>query len=538
LDAAEPMKSRPHFRSAVGACLVVFLALHAGAAKADTPDKEAPPPPPSTPSTPSSGVASGEADTAVPAPAKPDADSAAPPEKPGANKEADKAEPGKAPAPKVVFLQNQKPSPKRELPNYDGRGQAPSTAGQDLLWVPRIVFSPIYFTTEFIIRRPLEAGISAAERSHVPEVLYDFFFFGPDHKAGVVPTIFFDFGFSPSVGLFGFWDNAGFAGHDLTAHFSIWTSEWVAGSIGERFRFNAKDSFSLKFAALRRPDRTFFGIGPSSLQDNLSRYGETRIEESGTFDVPLWRNSQFQAGSGFRSVDLYDGSYGTDPGIVEEAARGTYALPYGFGRGYSDVFSHALLALDTRKANTRSGLRLEAQGESGSDVRNSPDSGWIRYQGTAGVFVDLNGRGRVLSLSATALFADPLVSGGQVPFTELVTLGGNTAVLSALATGAGLMPGFYSGRLVDRSAAVATLQYNWPIWSWLDGSLQVAAGNVFGDHLEEFRPGLLRMSGAIGIQSTGVSENALHLLLGIGSETFDHGGQVDTIRLAFGTSRF
>jgi hypothetical protein len=430
------------------------------------------------------------------------------------------------------------PSPKRALPDYDGRGKKPSTVGQDLLWVPRIVVSPIYFTTEFIIRRPLQAGISAAERANIPQALYNFFLFGPEHKAGIVPTVFFDFGFSPSVGLYGFWDDAGFKGHDLTAHFSIWTSDWIAGSVGERFHFGGRDSLTLKFAAVRRPDRTFFGLGPDSLQGDLGRYGETRIEGSGTFDVPLWRSSQLQAGSGFRSVDLYDGHYESDPGIVEQSQRGVYPLPYGFGRGYSEMFSHGLLALDTRKPGKGTGVRLEGQAELGSDVRYAPDSGWIRYQAAAGAFVDLTGHRRILSLVATALFADPLVAGGRIPFTELVSLGGSTPILSSLATGTGLMPGFYSGRLVDRSAAVVTLQYTWPIWVWLDGALQVAAGNVFGDHLEDLKPGLLRMSGAIGFSSTGVSENPLQVLIGIGSETFDHGGQVDTIRIAFGTSRF
>jgi hypothetical protein len=434
-----------------------------------------------------------------------------------------------------------KPSPKRPLPNYDGRGAAPATVGDDLLWVPRIVVSPVYLTTEYVIRRPLGALISAAERSNVPQELYDFFVFGPDHKAGVLPTVFFDFGFSPSVGLFGFWNDAGFKGHDLAAHFSIWTSEWVAGSVSEAFHFGAKrkDVFTLKLAALRRPDRTFFGLGPSSLQDDISRYGETRLEASGTVDVPLWRSSQFEAGAGFRSVDIYNGDFGGDPSIQEESARGAYPLPYGFGRGYSDEFNHALIALDTRRRlSDGTGLRLEFQTEEGNDVRYAPASSWIRYQGTAGVFYDVNGRGRIISLSASALFADPLENGGSIPFTELVTLGGNTPILSSMASGTGLMPGFYPGRLVDRSAAVATLQYRWPIWAWLAGTMQVATGNVFGEHLEEFRPGLLRLSGALGIESTGISENALHILIGIGSETFDHGGQVDSIRLAFGTSRF
>jgi hypothetical protein len=434
-----------------------------------------------------------------------------------------------------------KPSPKRALPNYDGRGEKPTTAGQSALWVPRIILSPIYVTTEYVIRRPLEALDSAAERAHVPETLYDFFLFGPDHDAGIVPTIFFDFGFSPSVGLYGFWDNVGFKGNDLNAHFSIWTSDWIAGSVGDRIKFGGTNYFATKFAALRRPDRTFFGLGPNSLQDNLSRYGETRVEGSGSVEIPLWRSSQFSAGSGVRSVDLYNGDYGGDPGIVQEAASGAFGrgeLPPGMGEGYTAQFNNALVALDTRKAGSGTGVRLEAQAEQGSDVRKSPDSGWIRYQGTAGVFYDVNGRGRVLSFTAAALFADPLERGGTIPFTEQVTLGGNTPILSALATGTGLMPGLYAGRLVDRSAAVATIQYRWPVWAWLAGSLQVATGNVFGEHLDEFRPGLLRLSAALGLESTNSPANGVHLLVGIGSETFDHGGQIDSVRLAVGTSRF
>ncbi len=36
-----------------------------------------------------------------------------------------------------------------------------------------------------------------------------------------------------------------------------------------------------------------------------------------------------------------------------------------------------------------------------------------------------------------------------------------------------------------------------PIWVWLDGSLEAAVGNVFGEHLEDFKPSLLRFSGAL-----------------------------------------
>jgi hypothetical protein len=95
--------------------------------------------------------------------------------------------------------------PKRELPDYEGRPPPAPSAGDVALWIPRIVFSPVYFTTEFLIRRPLGALLTWAERSNVPSVLYDFFAFGPNHKAGFAPLVFIDFGFNPSVGLYAFW---------------------------------------------------------------------------------------------------------------------------------------------------------------------------------------------------------------------------------------------------------------------------------------------------------------------------------------------
>jgi hypothetical protein len=120
-------------------------------------------------------------------------------------------------------------------------------------------------------------------------------------------------------------------------------------------------------------------------------------------------------------------------------------------------------------------------------------------------------------------FVDP-IGGGSVPFTELATLGGDKAPMS----------GFVPGRMIDRSAAVATLRYRWPIGPWLDGSLQAAVGNVFGEHLEGFETRLLRVSAALGFESDSSPDSAFHFLIGFGTETFDHGGKVDSFRLAVG----
>ena len=104
------------------------------------------------------------------------------------------------------------------------------------------------------------------------------------------------------------------------------------------------------------------------------------------------------------------------------------------------------------------------------------------------------------------------------------------------------MRGFYTGRLVGRSAAVATASYTWPIGPWIDGDLQLALGNVFGEHLEDLSARLLRFSGALGVSVGGLQKTAvmgsqdapLEFLIGVGSETFAHGGQIDSLRVTAG----
>jgi hypothetical protein len=414
------------------------------------------------------------------------------------------------------------------MPDYDGRGAPPTTAGDVALWLPRIIFSPVYFVSEFILRRPLGWAIAGAERADLPDVLYNFFFFGPNHKAGFVPLVFADFGFNPSVGLFAFWNDAFAKGNDLAFHGSMWDPhDWLAGELTDKIHLGAKQTLSIDALGIRRPDRVFYGLGPNSLEKDQSRFGEAMLQGSATFDFPLWRSSRIKAGVGVRSVDLYHGHYGRDPSVEENVDRGTFPLPPGFGRGYTAEYNHLLVALDTRKERPAdgSGVRIEAEAEQGNDIRHDPGTGWIRWGGTVGGFWDIYGGHRVVSLNVTTQFADQLGS-EPIPYTELVTLGGS-----------GPMRGFFPGRLVGDSAAVATLRYRWPIWVWLDGSIQAAVGNVFDGHLDDFKTSLLRFSGAVGFESIGTPDNSIEVLFGVGTETFDHGGQVDSFRLVFGSNR-
>ncbi len=420
-------------------------------------------------------------------------------------------------------------SPKREVPDYSGRGADPATAGDAALWVPRIVLSPVYLVTEYVLRYPLSVAVPAAEEADLPRKLYDFFAFGPDHKAGIVPVGLVEFDFNPSVGLFAFWNDAMADGNNWRVHAEAWPNDWYAGSLAESMRIGEDGVLSMRVAALHRPDRVFYGLGPDSLQDNQSRYTDSRIETGMDLLWRFWRSSRFEAGVGLRDVNLSHGHFGGDPSVEQEAASGAFLLPYGFDRGYTEEYNRLTLAIDTRprlpvagspwrKGNN--GFRLQVDGEEGNDIRFSPASTWIRYGASATGFVDLTGHGRVLSLDVMAEFADPLGS-TPIPFTELVSLGGDSP-----------MRGYYSGRLVDRSAAAVSLRYVWPVAIWLDGKLEASVGNVFGTHLEDLKPGEFRFSGDLGFASRGLTDYPVDFVVGFGSETFDHGAQIDSVRVS------
>jgi hypothetical protein len=416
---------------------------------------------------------------------------------------------------------------KRALPDYDGRGGEKTTPSDVILWVPRVALFPLYVVSEYVIRRPLGAMISGAERAHIPDALYNFFLLGEEHKAGWVPTFFVDFGFKPSAGLYFFWDDALARGNDLRFHAATWGTHWLAGSVTDRIHLNRNESLTFQFSGIRRPDYRYYGEGPNAIEGNLSRYGADRIEASAGYGIGLGGASRIETNFGWRRLRFREPEEYRSSSTVTRVTQGAFSLPNGFEEGYSAGFSRASLRLDSRGARpaSQTGLRLDIEAEQGSAPRSSSPSGWLRYGAIAGGFLDLNDRARVVSLSVATLFSDPLVD-GPVPFTELVQLGGSEP-----------MRGFVPGRLFGRSALVTTLGYHWPIWVWLDGTVQAAVGNVYGEHLRDFDPNLLRFSGALGFKTAGMSDNPVEFLVGFGTETFERGAQLNSLRLVFGTSR-
>jgi hypothetical protein len=419
-------------------------------------------------------------------------------------------------------------APKREVPDYDGRGDEPTTPGQAALWVPRVILSPLYFTSEYVIRRPLGWLITNAEQGQWSSVLLDIFTFDSEHKIGVVPTALLDFGFRPSVGLYGFWDDFAAKGNHLRLHAATWGPDWLTASFVDRIDVDGPTStVDLHVDGVHRPDLIFHGLGPRTREADRARFGLDRIDTGPVFNTTWWRGSRLKVAAGIRAAQFRNDACCANPSVPQQVAAGVFPTPPGFDRGYGIGYERLELTVDTREARPapQSGFRVELEAEQASDLSHSTSS-WVRYGGTVGGYLDLAQRGRIVSLSVTTLFVDPIGGDPNIPFTEQIVLGGT-----------GPMRGYLYGRLVDRSAAIATLKYRWPIWAFLDGAMQAAVGNVFGPQLQDFKPALLRLSSAIGIETTGAPDHTFEILAGFGTETFADNAKVNSFRLVFGGNK-
>jgi hypothetical protein len=177
-----------------------------------------------------------------------------------------------------------------------------------------------------------------------------------------------------------------------------------------------------------------------------------------------------------------------------------------------------------------SGVAFDARGELVTDVDDPQLGAWINWGATLAGFIDLTGTQRVLSLTIAARFQEKLTGDTQVPFTELI---GAAPVDNVPADE--LIRGFRPGRLLGSSAAVATVEYHWPIWAFIDATLQASVGNVFDEsHLEDFDPELLRFSFVGGVRSPNHRDHSFNLLAGFGTDPFIDGGKPSSFRFLFG----
>ena len=415
------------------------------------------------------------------------------------------------------------------MPDYDGRGARPTTLGDVAIWVPRILAAPFYLTSEYLIRLPIGGLITGIERSSLAQKAVAKGSFGGKTKLGLVPTFSVDLGVLPSVGVYFFADDA-FARHnEVRVHAATWGPDWINIGVADRYHVGKTATAALRASWARRRDNPFYGLGPDSKEANGSRYASTTFDAGPEYDMQLRPGTNLVAASGVRDTGFGEGACCGDPSLQTRIGRGQLAAPPRLYDGFTTVYSRAGFSLDTRGPlpAPRSGIRLALSGQQSTDITHRPGNSWLQYGVTGGAFWDVTGKARVISLSTTVLFVDPIKgSADSIPFNERVSLGGTS-----------LMRGFLAGRLIDRSAVVATVAYEWPIGVFLDGTMQMSAGNVFGAGLRDYDSKKLRLSPGLGIRTTNSPDHQLEVMTGLGTDTIENGARITSFRLAIGATR-
>ncbi len=92
---------------------------------------------------------------------------------------------------------------------------------------------------------------------------------------------------------------------------------------------------------------------------------------------------------------------------------------------------------------------------------------------------------------------------GNVPFQYLPAMGGND-----------VLRGYYKGRYRDNNLLVAQLEYRFPIYKWLKGSMFGSAGDV-SDEIDEMRIKEVKISYGLGLRAR-VNPANVHLRFDIG----------------------
>ena len=422
---------------------------------------------------------------------------------------------------------------RRPVPDLDGRKPPGPSAGRVLLWIPRILASPLWVVTDLMIRRPVGFVVRWAERNRLPALLVDFFTFGPDRNGGIVPTVLIDFRLRASVGAYFYWRDAIVKGNKIRIHGATGGRPWWRLVVVDKWT-SSGDLWAVRLdlRAARRPDRPYHGLGPLS-PPRTYRFAWDRLQAKLIGTMHPWRKTAVSLWIGTTRVVFREGDCCRDLYLGDAISKGLIESPPGWDKGsYYIGYVGLESVLDTRPRDKDMGTGVVLQGYAESAVRfDSSRGGWIRYGGSLAGYVDVTGTGRVIGAGVAVTFVDPLL-GGEIPFTELAAIGGQGP-----RPGDAPLRGFRKGRLRDRSTAAAWVDYEWPIWVRLNGNLRFEVGSVYGPRLENFDPDLLRMSFGIGIRTTRFGSVPFEVLVAFGTEPFSEKAKLESFRLLIGSTR-
>jgi hypothetical protein len=400
------------------------------------------------------------------------------------------------------------PGEERPLPDYAGREAEPASAGDVLIWIPRGILYPAHLAMNYLVRWPLVSLFTLAEKHYILPRLVNLFSWASG-KAGIFPTAFYEFGVSPSVGFYAFFEDVWYPNHKLIIRGGFWADkQQIAISDDIKVFRDHSGTLSIKAGFFNRPDHPFHGIGYLPVEDDRANYNMKRGEGIVSLQGALQGLSRVNFSLAYRYSSIRNGS---SPSIEEEFDTTDENMVPGYGR-YHLLLSSLKLDLDTRSAyrdlTAGDGMRLELFTSFGISPENT-DLHFLRWGGEISGYLDLTGLNHILGLRLYTEFLETTGS-DPVPFTEMIVLGGAEHMRASLA-----------GRFRGHSALVITADYRYPIWAYLDGELFLGLGNTFGEHLHGFAWDRMHLSWGIGLRSNNSRDVSFDIMVAFGSNRLD-----------------
>ena len=345
-----------------------------------------------------------------------------------------------------------------------------------VLFVPRWTLKAIFW--------PLQKAIRFTERHYLVERVRDILY-NDERTAGIIPVFSFLSSVGPSGGFKLFHDdlggfgehvalNASFGGRYTQAYQLTFDADRLLGS---RFWLKSLTRFEV------RPNMIFYGLGDPKERasgTNLgpreaaveTRYRQTRMlalagagytigRPGGLTKLGMTGILNHRDFAAARASDLGEGEHSLTQ--VYDTSR----LP-GFDYGSNTLELDGNVVVDTRdnEGATSSGVYLEAFG---GGLVPQHQYRFAHYGAELTGYVNLYQHTRVLVLR----LAHEGVAGDddKIPFADLPRLGGPSR-----------LRGFKLDRFRDKTTAVATVEYHYPIHEYIAGSLFLDAGRAAPDY--------------------------------------------------------
>lgn len=273
-----------------------------------------------------------------------------------------------------------------------------------------------------------------------------------------------------------------------------------------RVHFSESNPLFLNFQLNYRflPQEKFYGIGQDTKRSEVSGYDRELSVASVGMEIPLAKAWSLFGLAHYEHDNIYQNSGDDYPSLQTVYSDAALA---GLDTRVKIVQYQAGIAIDTRNrlGNPTSGGEVVFSGSYFQDAGGDDFNFW-KAQGDVRQYLHL-GHNRVLSVRLALEVSEP-VGDGQIPFYYLSELGEVETIR-----------GYDRGRFRDEDMALASLEYNIPLWYRIDSFLFADAGQVAKDIGKEFNRERMRFGLGGGIKVRDSKDVIAILQVGVGRET-------------------